>query len=424
MERVQQAGPSGQQEVVEVSGEVKSALEEVLREGARQMLRAAIEAEVDDYVEKHQQEKDEKGHRLVVRNGCARERRLLTPLGEMAIQAPRVNDKRWDEQGRRIRFTSRILPPYLRKTESIEELIPWLYLKGISTGDFTEALQALLGPEAPGLSATTVVRLKDKWGREYEAWGRRDLSGERYVYLWADGIYCNVRLDHDRQCFLVIIGATEDGKKRLLAVTDGFRESEKSWSDVLLDLKRRGMTEAPKLAVADGGLGFWAALPKVFPTTREQRCWVHKTANVLDKLPKSLQGKTKKMIHDIYLAETREAALKAWDRCLSFLGDKYPKAVACLEDDREALLAFYDFPAQHWVHLRTTNPIESAFATVRLRHRRTKGCGSREASLTMVFMLARQAERHWRKLNGVELIVHVIEGKPFKDGILVTENAA
>jgi len=431
MARVQEVGTAGQREVsgtceeiVDVSGRVKSALDDVLREGARQMLLAAIEAEVDDYVEKHQQERDEQRHRLVVRNGYARERRLLTGLGELAIQAPRVNDKRCDEEGRRIRFTSAILPPYLRKAKSVEELIPWLYLKGISTGDFSEALRALLGPEAGGLSPTTVVRLKDVWRREYEEWCKRDLTGERYVYLWADGIYCNVRLDSDRLCFLVIMGATETGQKRLLAVSDGFRESEKSWMDVLLDLKNRGMTEAPKLAVADGALGFWAALRKAFPSTREQRCWVHKTANVLDKLPKSLQGKVKTMIHDIYLAATREAALKAWDRCLNFLGDKYPKATACLEDDRQALLAFYDFPAVHWAHLRTTNPIESTFATVRLRHRRTKGCGSRQASLTMIFMLTRQAERHWRKLNGAELIVHVMKGKPFKDGILVKEIAA
>ena len=409
---------------MDVASPVADALGEVLRDGARRLIVDAVRAEVAEYIEKHRQERDGKGHRLVVRNGYARERRVLTPLGEMAVEAPRVNDKRRDEQGQRVRFTSRILPPYLRKTASMEELIPWLYLKGISTGDFQEALAALLGPEAGGLSPTTIVRLKEKWGREYDEWCRRDLSGERYVYLWADGIYCNVRLDGDRQCFLVIIGATAGGQKHLLAVTDGFRESEQSWTDVLLDLKNRGMTEVPKLAVGDGALGFWAAKRKVFPTTREQRCWVHKTANVLDKLPKSLQGKVKKMIHDIYLAETREAALRAWERCLSFLGDKYPKASACLEGDREALLAFYDFPAAHWAHLRTTNPIESAFATVRLRHRRTKGCGSRQASLSMVFMLARQAERHWRKLNGADLIVHVIDGKQFQNGILVTENAA
>jgi len=399
-------------------------LDEVLREGARQMLLAAIEAEVNDYIKKHQQEKNSKGHCLVVRNGLGKERGILTAMGELRLRAPRVNDKRTDEEGRRCRFTSAILPPYLRKTRSVEELIPWLYLKGISTGDFSEALTALLGPDAPGLSATTVVRLKEVWRREYDKWCQRDLSGERYVYLWADGIYCNVRLGDERQCFLVIIGATADGEKHLLAVADGFRESELSWMDVLQDLKRRGMTEAPKLAVADGGLGFWAALRKVFPTTREQRCWVHKTANVLDKMPKSSQGKAKKMLHDIYLAETKEAAETAFDQFVSQYRVKLPKAVECLEKDREVLLAFYDFPAEHWAHLRTTNPIESTFASVRLRHRRTKGCGSREASLTMVFMLARQAERHWRRLKGAHMIVHVMEGKQFRDGILVMESAA
>ena len=424
MKRVKTCKPVGQGEVVAISGKVRSALDEVLREGARQMLVAAIEAEVNDYIEKHQQEKDSTGHCLVVRNGRGKERGITTPMGELRLRTPRVNDKRRDEEGRRCRFTSAILPPYLRKTRSVEELIPWLYLKGISTGDFSEALAALLGPDAPGLSATTVVRLKEVWRQEYDTWCRRDLSGERYVYLWADGIYCNVRLDDERQCFLVIIGATEDGQKRLLTIADGFRESELSWMDVLQDLKKRGMTEAPKLAVADGGLGFWAALRKVFPTTCEQRCWVHKTANVLDKMPKSSQGKAKKMLHDIYLAETKEAAEKAFDQFISQYRVKLPKAVECLEKDREVLLAFYDFPAEHWMHLRTTNPIESTFATVRLRHRRTKGCGSREASLTMVFMLARQAERHWRRLKGAHMIVHIIEGKQFKDGILVMENAA
>jgi len=424
MRREAKCEPVGQGEVIAISGKVRSALDEVLREGARQMLLAAIETEVNDYIEKHQQERDGNGHCLVVRNGRGKERGITTPMGELRLRVPRVNDKRRDEDGRRRRFTSAILPPYLRKTRSVEELIPWLYLKGISTGDFSEALAALLGPDAPGLSATTVVRLKEVWRGEYDTWRRRDLSGERYVYLWADGIYCNVRLDDERQCFLVIIGATEDGQKRLLAVADGFRESELSWMDVLQDLKKRGMTEAPKLAVADGGLGFWAALRKVFPTTREQRCWVHKTANVLDKMPKSSQGKAKKMLHDIYLAETKDTAEKAFDEFLVQYRVKLPKAVECLEKDRAVLLAFYDFPAEHWAHLRTTNPIESTFASVRLRHRRTKGCGSREASLTMVFMLARQAERHWRRLKGAHMIVHIIEGKQFKDGILVTGNAA
>ncbi len=388
------------------------------------MLVTAIETEVTDYVDAHKHERNEEGRRLVVRNGRARERTLVTPVGAIKVRAPRVEDRRRDEQGRKFRFTSKILPPYLRRTKSIEELIPWLYLKGISTGDFTEALAALLGPGAPGLSAASVVRMKESWRREYEAWSRRDLGGEHFVYLWADGIYCNVRLDDERQCLLVVIGATADGRKQLLAVHDGYRESELSWIEVLEDLKARGLTIAPKLAVGDGALGFWAALRKVFSTTREQRCWVHKTANVLNKLPKSMQGKAKAMLHDIYLAETREAAERAFDAFLALYRQKFPKAVQCLEKDGDELLAFYDFPAEHWPHLRTTNPIESTFATVRLRHRRTKGCGSREASLTMIFMLARQAERHWRRLNGSELIVHVIQGKTFKDGMMVEGCAA
>ncbi len=414
----------GQGLVEAVGGAERSALDEVLRDGAQRMLMTAIETEVADYVEAHKHKHNEEGRRLVVRNGRARERTLVTPVGAMKVRAPRVEDRRRDEQGRKFRFTSKILPPYLRRTKSIEELIPWLYLKGISTGDFTEALAALLGPGAPGLSAASVVRMKESWRREYESWSRRDLRGEHFVYLWADGIYCNVRLDDERQCLLVVIGATADGRKQLLAVHDGFRESELSWTEVLEDLKARGLTIAPKLAVGDGALGFWAALRKVFSTTREQRCWVHKTANVLNKLPKSMQGKAKAMLHDIYLAETREAAERAFDAFLALYRQKFLKAVQCLEKDRDELLAFYDFPAEHWPHLRTTNPIESTFATVRLRHRRTKGCGSREASLTMIFMLARQAERHWRRLNGSELIVHVIEGKTFKDGMMVQGCAA
>ena len=446
------------------------------------MLAKAVEAEVAAYIEAHQHEVGEDGRRLVVRNGHARERTIVSGVGQLKIQAPRVDDRRVDEHGRCFRFTSQILPPYLRRTKSVEELIPWLYLKGISTGDFSEALEALLGPDAPGLSATTVVRLKEVWRREYETWSKRDLSGKRFVYIWADGIYSNVRLDDERQCLLVVMGALEDGRKQLLAVHDGFRESELSWQELLEDLKRQGLDLPPKLAVGDGALGFWAALRKVFPATREQRCWVHKTANVLDKLPKSMQGKAKQALHDVYLAESRETAQDELDRfknlyekkypkaveCLEkercanvldklpksmqgkakqalhdvYLAEsretaqdeldrfknlyekKYPKAVECLEKDRKVLLAFYDFPAEHWVHLRTTNPIESTFATVRLRQRRTKGCGSRDASLTMVFMLARQAERHWRRLNGSEVIVHVLNGKKFKDGLMVQENAA
>ena len=399
----------------------RSPLDDVLQKGARKLLMEAIEAEVASYIAEHQAELDEDGHRLVVRNGHGQERTVVTPVGTLRVSAPRVDDRRVDEQGQRCRFHSQILPPYLRRTKKVEELIPWLYLKGISTGDFTEALQGLLGSEAPGLSAPTVVRLKEVWRREYEAWSRRDLSGERYVYLWADGIYCNVRLEEERQCLLVIIGATADGRKKLLAVHDGFRESELSWQEVLTDLKLRGLEKPAKLAVGDGALGFWAALAKIYPTTGQQRCWVHKTANVLEKLPQSMQGKAKRALHDIYLAESRQSADKAFNKFAGLYRAKYPKAVDCLEKDREELLNFYDFPAEHWTHLRTTNPIESTFATVRLRQRRTKGCGSREASLTMVFMLAKQAERHWRRLNGSELIPKVLEGKPFKDGVLVEE---
>jgi len=413
-----QAGPTL------IAGEEPSPLDAVLRRGARKMLLEAIETEVAAYVDRHQQQVDEQGRRQVVRNGHGQERTVVTPVGQIKVRAPRVNDRRVDENGQRFRFTSQILPPYLRRAKSVEQLIPWLYLKGISTGDFSEALEALLGPDAPGLSATTVVRLKEVWRGEYEAWSKRDLSAQRFVYLWADGIYSNVRLDDERQCLLVVIGALEDGRKQLLAVHDGFRESELSWQELLEDLKRRGLQLPPKLAVGDGGMGFWAALRQVFPATREQRCWLHKTLNVLDKLPQSMQGKAKQALHQIYLAESRQAAEQACDRFQNLYEKKFPKAVECLEKDREALLAFYDFPAEHWVHLRTTNPIESTFATVRLRQRRTKGCGSRQASLTMAFMLARQAERHWRRLNGSEVIVHVLDGKKFKDGLLVQENAA
>lgn len=390
--------------------EQRSPLDEALRKGAREMLLQAIETEVSDYVEAHREAVDEDGRRLVVRNGYSRERSLVTGIGTLRLRAPRVDDRRVDEAGRKFRFTSQILPPYLRRTKSVEELIPWLYLKGISSGDFSEALAALLGPDAPGLSATTVVRLKEVWRGEYEVWSKRSLAGQRFVYIWADGIYSNIRL--------------EDGRKQLLAVHDGFRESELSWRELLEDLKRRGLELPPKLAVGDGGLGFWAALRKVYPTTREQRCWVHKTANVLDKLPKSMQGKAKRALHDIYLAASREAAVEAFDAFVALYEKKFPKAVSCLEKDRDALLTFYDFPAEHWGHLRTTNPIESTFATVRHRTRLTKGCGSREATLSMVYKLGREAEKHWRRLNGFELIERMLIGDRFVDGNLIPRQAA
>jgi transposase-like protein len=394
----------------------------LLREGAQRMLAQAIEAEVADYIERHMHERDAAGHRQVVRNGHKDERELQTGIGPITVRQPRVNDKRVDENGQRMQFTSAILPPYLRKTRSIEELIPWLYLKGISTGDFSEALAALLGPEAPGLSASTIVRLKESWQAEYTGWSKRSLAGKRYVYVWADGVYFNVRLGGDgesenRQCILVLIGATPEGVKELIAVQDGYRESEQSWRELLLDVKARGLADAPAVAVGDGALGFWAALRKAFTETREQRCWVHKTANVLNDLPQGKQAKAKSMLHEIWMAETKADAEKAFNLFVEAYQAKYPKAVECLKKDRDVLLTFYDFPAEHWQHLRTTNPIESTFATVRLRTHRTKGCGSRIACLTMVFKLAESAARTWRGLNGSEILKEVIRGVQFVDGL-------
>ena len=394
----------------------------ILRDGASRLLAQAIEAEVAGYIERHAGMRNAQGHRMVVRNGHLPEREIQTGIGPVKVRQPRVNDQRLDEDGRRIRFSSEILPKYLRKTRSIEELIPWLYLKGISTGDFSEALVALLGPEAPGLSASTVVRLKEVWQGEYEAWSRRSLADRRYVYFWADGVYFNVRLGGDgegqnRQCILVIVGATPEGQKELVAIQDGYRESEQSWRELMLDLKARGLAEAPKVAVGDGALGFWAALRKVFGEAREQRCWVHKTANVLNYLPTGKQAKAKQALHDIWLAETKADAERAFDLFVETYQAKYPRATECLAKDRETLLTFYDFPAEHWVHLRTTNPIESTFATVRLRTDKTKGCGSRMATLTMVFRLAQSAEQYWRLLNGSHLLEDVIRGVQFVDGL-------
>ena len=392
-------------------------LSEILRDGAREMLGKAIEAEVADYLAAHAHERDADGHRLVVRNGHAVARELQTGLGAIPVKQPRVNDKRVDDDGNRFRFTSHILPPYLRKTKSIEELIPWLYLRGISTGDFSQALAALLGPEAPGLSASTVVRLKQVWQQDHEAWSKRSLADKRYVYWWVDGLYFNIRLEDDRQCILVVMGATESGKKELIAIQDGFRENEQSWTELLLNLKARGLEAGPQLAVGDGALGFWTALRKVYGESREQRCWVHKTANVLNKLPKSKQAKAKSMLHDIWMAETRRDAQQAFDLFVESYQVKYSKAVKCLTQDRDVLLSFYDFPGQQWMHIRTTNPIESTFATVRLRTKRTKGSGSRVACLAMVFKLTMCAEKTWRALNGSTLLPDVIRGVQFVDGI-------
>jgi transposase-like protein len=394
---------------------VVAALEQIAREGARRALQKAIEDEVAEYVDAHADQLDGGGHRLVVRNGHKPARTILSGVGPLAVIQPRVDDRRVDENGVRFRFTSKILPPYLRKTKAIEDLVPWLYLKGISTGEMPDAL-VHLGFDGSGLSATSVTRMLQVWRGEYEDWSGRDLSGKRYVYLWADGIYFGCRLTDDRPCVLVLMGAAEDGRKELIAVVDGQRESETSWTALLLDLKARGLTQPPKLATGDGSLGFWLALAKVFPQTRQQRCWVHKTVNVLDKLPKNQQAKAKSMLHDIWMSSTREGATKAFDRFIEVYGTKWPRAAECLEKDRAELLAFYDFPAEHWQHLRTSNPIESTFATVRLRTRRTKGPGSREAGLAMAFKLARKAESRWRKLNGSEKLQDLIDGVVFVDG--------
>lgn len=400
----------------------RDALTEILRQGAQAMLTTAIEAEVAEWIGEHEHLTDERGHRQVVRNGYLPARSITTGVGPVKIRQPRVHDRRRGAEAES--FSSKILPPYLRKTRSIEELLPWLYLKGISTGDFNEALQALVGPECPGLSASTVTRLLEQWQDEYKDWSKRSLKDKHYVYLWVDGVHFNIRLEEDRQCILVLMGATADGRKELIAIADGYRESEQSWMELLLDVKSRGLTIDPKLATGDGALGFWKALPKVFPTTRTQRCWVHKTANVLDKLPKRLQPRAKEAIHDIWMADTREAANQAFDSFLETYGAKYPKACECLAKDREELLTFYDFPAEHWIHLRTTNPIESVFATVRLRHRRTKGSGSRVRCLAMVHQLMLSASKRWRLLNGSQLIPDVIAGVQFIDGVKSQEVAA
>lgn len=392
---------------------VEGVLEEVLREGARSMLQKAIENEVAEYIDTHTDMRDEKGHRMVVRNGHLPARNLVTGIGPIEIRQPRVNDKRSGKK-----YSSSILPRFMRRVPSIDALIPCLYLKGISTGDFNEALEAILGPQAAGLSATNVVRLKEIWKSDYEQWRRRDLSGKQYVYIWVDGIYFNVRLDDERSCVLVMLGATPEGKKELIAVQDGYRESKLSWQDLLRDLKARGLTQLPALATGDGALGFWAAAAEEFPLTRRQRCWVHKTANILDKMPKGVQSAAKRRIHDMYMAETKEGALFAYDEFMRLYKAKYPAACKCLKKDKDVLFTFYDFPAEHWIHIRTTNPIESTFATVRLRTVRTKGCGSRIATLTMVYKLAEQAEKHWRRLNKYELISLVIQRVKFVDGIV------
>jgi transposase-like protein len=391
-------------------------LDEVVRRGAQELLQQALNVEVELFLERYQYLMDAQGHRQIVRNGHRPVRRIITGAGPLEVATPRVDDRVLETQ-RDPRFTSQLIPPYLRRTKHVEELLPVLYLKGISTGDFREALQALLGRHVIGLSAETIVRLKAVWQREYAQWTTRDLSMSRYVYWWVDGIYFNVRLDTDRQCLLVIIGARPDGTKELVAIEDGFRESADSWRSLLRDVKRRGVTQGPAVAVGDGALGFWAAVAEEYPQTRPQRCWVHKTANVLDKLPQSLQAKAKALLHDIYLAPTRREAEDAWARFIATFAEKYPKAVACLTAHRDELLAFYAYPAEHWPSLRSTNVIESTFATVRLRTKRTKGCGSRMATLTMVFKLVESAAKRWHRLRGYQRMPDVLNGVVFQDGV-------
>ena len=400
-------------------GSFADPLTEVLRNGARALLAQAVEAEVAEFLAQHADLKTATGLRRVVRHGHLPERQVMTGIGPVGVCQPRVRDRGAADDAGRIRFTPAILPPYARRSRSLEVLIPILYLKGISTGDFAEALAALLGKDAPGLSASTIARLKEVWLDEHEHWRKRDLSAKRYVYVWADGIYLQARLEDAKQCILVIIGATPEGRKELLGFTDGARESAQDWRELLLDLQNRGLAIAPELAVADGALGFWKALAELWPTAREQRCWVHKTANVLNKLPKSQQPKAKRSLQEIWMAETKVEADAAFDAFMESYEVKYEKAAQCLAKDRDAMLAFYDFPAEHWKHLRTTNRIESTFATVRHRTIRSKGCLSNKTALAMVFKLAEAAQRGWRRLDGHALLPKLILGVKFADGLEV-----
>ena len=396
----------------------KDVLTDVLRNGAQKLLLAAVEEELENFLKEYASLRLSDGRLAVVRNGYLPARTIQTGIGDIEVQVPKVRDR----SGSCAKFNSALLPPYLKRTKSVEDLLPWLYLKGISTGDYQEALHSILGKDAAGLSATTISRLKSKWQEEHAEWRRRDLSDKRYVYWWADGIYSNVRMD-DKLCLLVIIGATAYGRKELVVVEDGFRESTDSWLSVLTDLRSRGLTACPSLAVGDGALGFWKALSQAYPQTRHQRCWVHKTGNVLNKLPKSMHDKVKSSLHDIWMAESRKEADKAFDLTLDKYGVKYASAMECLKKDRAELLTFYDYPAEHWIHIRTSNPIESAFSSIRLRTAKTRNCGSRETTLSMIFKLAQSAEKRWRKLQGYRLLGEVIIGIRFRDGIRETDAA-
>lgn len=400
------------------------ALTEVLRTGAQRLLAQAVEAEIEAHLAAHKELRDDRGRQRVVRHGHLPEREVQTGIGPIPVRVPRARDRTPEASGGPIQFRSSLLPPYLRRTRSLERLLPWLYLKGVSTGALEEALRALLGPEAPGLSASTISRLKAGWEQDCEQWSGRDMSRKQYVYLWADGVYCQARLEQEKQCLLVLIGADEQGNKELVGLADGYRESEQSWLELLLDLKQRGWQAGPDLVVGDGALGLWKALRKVCPRARAQRCWVHKTRNVLDKLPKGVQARAKRNLQQIWMAETQEEAGRAFQHFVAAYEAKYDKAMECLAKDREDLLAFYDYPAEHWRHLRTTNPIESVFATVRLRTVKTRGCLSRKTTFAMVLQLVLSAQEKWRRLNGPKRLAQVIEGVQFRNGIQEVRRAA
>jgi len=401
---------------------VDDPISDILRQGARDLLAHALETEIEIFLNQYKELKDETGLQRIVRNGYLPERQIQTGIGPVPVEVPRIRDRSL-QVSERVSFSSTILPPYLRKTRSMEQLIPWLYLKGVSTGDFSDALTALVGKDAPGLSASTISRLKTVWQQEFQQWQKRNLSEKRYVYFWVDGIYCNVRLD-DKQCLLVIMDATADGVKELVSIEGGFRESELSWRQLLLDLKSRGLTTAPQLAIGDGALGFWKALSKVYDGTRWQRCWVHKTANILNKLPRSLQSKAKSQLHQVWQAADKDEAKRHFDAFVNSYEAKYPKAAQCMEKDRDALLTFYDFPAEHWRHIRTTNPIESTFATVRLRTNKVRGCFSAITAITMAFKLCQCAQKRWIRLHRPERLADVVKGVQFVNGMEVKRIAA
>ena len=398
-------------------GQGQDLLSTMLRDGAQRLVAQAVEAEFADFLARAAGERLADGRAAVVRNGFQPEREILTGLGSVRVRVPKARS-RGEEAAV---FRSSLVPPYVRRAKSVEAVLPWLYLHGVSTGNMQEALAALLGPAAAGLSASAVARLKGCWAEEYRLWRRAKLGRDRWVYLWVDGIYSGLRAEDERLCALVVVGVNERGQKKLLAIEDGVRESKQSWREVLLGLKGRGLTLPPKLAVGDGALGFWAAVREIYPDTRPQRCWVHKTANVLNYLPKALQPKAKAALHEIWMAETRAQALVAFEQFVTTFEAKYPKAVECLVKDREALLAFYDFPAEHWIHIRTTNPIESTFATIRHRTDRTKGCLTRDGMLSMIFKLGMSAEHNWRRLRGFEWLAKVISGATFRDGLEVQQ---